>query len=64
MKAQITIEKTFDETRGFTKEYEQGDFKEFFNDEGEYMDNLADTLKKAGKAGNSFQIIYTVTLTR
>ena len=64
MKAQITIEKTFDEARAFTKEYENGDFKEFFNDEGEYMDVLADKLNEAGKAGNSFQIIYTITLTK
>lgn len=64
MKAQITIEKSFDETRTFTKEYETGDFAEFLTEEGIYCDNLAKILNTKGKDQNSFQIIYTVTLTK
>ena len=64
MKANITITKSFDDGKAFSKEWEQGDFEEFLKDEGEYLDRLANTVKEHGRNGYSFTVTYTVTLTK
>lgn len=60
MKGTVTIEKTFDKTSGFCKELDEGDFKEFFTEEGEYLDNLVEILQEHGKSGEGFTVTYTV----
>lgn len=62
MKATVTIEKSFDEGKNFTKQYEFGDFEEFFDDEGMYLDKLAKVTIEKGKNGDGFTITYTVTV--
>lgn len=62
MKAQIIITKSFDEPSEFTKSWCNGDFKEFLNDEGDYLDRLAKVLEEKGKDYDSFTVTYTVTL--
>ena len=62
MKAHVEIEKSFDDGKGFSKEYEYGDFEEFFKDEGEYLDRLSATLSEHGEDGQGFKVTYTVTL--
>lgn len=65
MKALVEIEKSFDdEGSRFAKTYEAGDFKEFFKAEGGYLDNLSATAEKHGKAGDTFTVTYTVTVTK
>lgn len=64
MKASVKIGKSFDDGRSFKKDYEGGDFLEFFKDEGKYLDRLANILEDKGKSGDSFTVTYTVTLKR
>ena len=64
MKAKVEIEKSFDKGKSFSKTWGKGDFKEFFNDEGKYLDNLCDILADKGKDGESFTVTYTVTVTK
>lgn len=60
MKATITIEKSFDKTRGFSKDLEDGDLQEFFNDEGEYLDRLSKLADEHGEEGDEFTVTYIV----
>ena len=64
MKAVVKITKSFDDGKQFSKTYEAGDFKEFFNDEGEYLDRLCETTEKRGKNGDKFTVTYEVTVTK
>ena len=64
MKAKVTITKTFDKGSEFSKEWAQGDFNEFFADEGQYLDRLANTVNQHGKTGEGFKVTYTVVLTK
>lgn len=66
MKAQITIAKSFDfdDGKDFCKEWKDGDFEQFFKDEGEYLDRLGNTLLEQGAKGEGFTVTYTVTLTK
>ena len=65
MKAQIKIEKSFEEGGAmFSKKYSVGDLKEFFVDEGAYLERLADTLRLHGDNGDSFTVVYEVKLTK
>lgn len=64
MKAVVTIQKSFDEERRFSKDWEFDDFKEFFADEGSYLDRLSDVLKCRGNDGDNFTVTYIVTVTR
>lgn len=62
MKATITIEKSFDKTRGFSKDLEDGDLQEFFNDEGEYLDRLSKLADEHGEEGDEFTVTYIVNV--
>lgn len=64
MKAEVKIEKSFDNGKKFNKEYEQRDFFKFFRDEGLYLDCLCATMENKGKTGESFTVTYTVTVTK
>lgn len=64
MKAKVTITKSFDKGKEFTKEWEPKDFAEFFADEGEYLDRLGNSLLEHGNKGDSFTVTYTVELTK
>lgn len=64
MKANVVIEKSFDSGKAFSKEWEQGDFREFFTDEGQYIDNLCDILDGKGKPNEEFTVTYKVTVTK
>lgn len=64
MKAKITIEKSFDDGLGFSKDWENGDFEEFMQKEGEYLDRLAATTQEHGRTGDSFKVVYTVEVTK
>ena len=64
MKATVKIKKTFDDGKEFSKEWDNGDFKEFFNDEGEYLDRLAGVVSDRGEIGEGFTVTYTVILTK
>lgn len=61
-KAKVVIHKSFDESKEFTKEWKNGDFKDFFKSEGEYLDRLSETLKEKGETGDMFSIAYIVTV--
>ena len=62
MKAKVTIDKSFDHSKAFSKTWENGDFEEFFKDEGEYLDRLAKMAEAHGKEGEGFTLVYTVTV--
>ena len=65
LKAVIEMKKSFDgKTRGFGKDYEVGDFKEFFATEGVYLDSLGKAVEEHADVGEGFTIIYTVNLVR
>lgn len=65
LKATIEMEKSFDgKTIGFGKDYEVGDFKDFFAEEGIYLDTLGKAVKEHAEVGEGFMIIYTVNLVR
>lgn len=64
MEAKVTIEKSFDEGKEFSKEWKVGDFEKFFQEEGEYLDRLGNILKDKGEKNDEFKITYTVTLTK
>ena len=64
VKAEITITKTFDESRSFSKTWEVHDFEQFLKEEGEYLDRLAKTLEEKGKANEGFTVTYTVTASK
>lgn len=64
MKARVVIQKTFDDGKEFSKEWEQGDFKEFFSKEGVYLDTLSDILNRRGLAGDEFTITYIAKLVK
>lgn len=62
MKATVYVEKSFDDDIGeYSKEYEDGDFKEFFASEGDYLDRLCEILKH-GEAGEGFTVNFAVTV--
>lgn len=63
MKATVIIAKSFNnESDEFTKTYENGDFEEFFTDEGKYLDKLAMVALTEGKhvKGKLFKISIDV----
>lgn len=62
MKATVKIEKSFDEGKQFSKNYEPGDFAEFFKEEGDYLDKLSGIMKEHGEGNDKFVVTYTVTL--
>lgn len=62
MKGKVKIEKSFDNTRDFSKDLENGDFEEFFQEEGKYLDKLVSVAKEHGNSGDTFTVIYTVTV--
>lgn len=64
MKGNVKIEKSFDKTTEFSKELENGDFKQFMTEEGEYLDSLVSTMKEHAKPGEGFTVTYTVTVKR
>lgn len=64
MKAVVTIEKTFDDGKKFTKEWTNGDFHEFFTEEGAYLDRLSKIVEDKGDEGDSFTVTYSVTVTK
>mgnify|MGYP003305767757 CR=1 FL=1 len=51
MKAMVVIDKSFDDSASFAKEWEFGDMKEFMSDEGKYLDELCLTLDDKGISG-------------
>ena len=64
MRATVLIEKSFDDGKKFAKDYADGDFAEFFLEEGKYLDRLSDIMKERGVYGDEFTVTYTVTLKR
>ena len=64
MKAKVVVTKTFDDENEFSKEWQDGDFEDFFKDEGEYLDRLAKITEDKGKAGDCFVVTYTVSLVK
>ena len=62
MRAKVEIDKSFDESKAFTKEHKAGDFAEFFKEEGEYLDRLVNTLHEHAVNGEGFVVTYTVTV--
>lgn len=62
MKAQVKIDKTFDESTSFKKEWSPEDFKRFFEEEGAYIDRLCQINQDKGSTGDGFTITYTVTV--
>ena len=64
MKATVEIGKSFDDGAKFSKEYDVGDFVEFFKEEGAYLDRLTDTVKNRGADGEGFKVTYTVTIVK
>lgn len=61
MKATIKIDKSFDESKEFSKEWQNGDFCVFMKEEGEYLDRLSKVCEGRPE-GKLFTITYTVTL--
>ena len=64
MLAMMTIEKSFDDGKKFSKEYEVGDFYTFLSEEGEWLDKLSEILSSSGSEGDSFEVTYTVSLSK
>ena len=64
MRATVKIEKSFDESIEFSKEWGAGDLEEFLKDEGVYLDKLGGMLAAAGKEGDSFTVTYTVKVVK
>ena len=64
MKAKLEVNKSFDDSGIFTKVWKQGDFEEFFRDEGEYLDKLSELAGKHGTSGELFTVTYTVTVSK
>ncbi len=64
MKARVEIEKSFDKGKEFSKEWKFGDFQQFFEEEGDYLDKLANILADKGMNGHEFTVTYTVTVTK
>lgn len=62
MNARIEINKSFDTVTAFSKEWGEGDFKEFFSREGQYLDRLAAVMREDAKEGETFTVSYTVTV--
>lgn len=62
MNAKIEISKSFDDGKEFSKQWDIGDFEQFFTEEGQYLDRLAGTAEVKGVAGDKFTVTYTVTV--
>ena len=45
MNAKVIIVKSFDEGKEYEKELERGDLKEFFEEEGDYLERLSDMMR-------------------
>ena len=58
----VVIDKSFDESTEFNKTLESGDFEEFFEEEGKYLDRLVKTVDGHCKSGDKFTVTYTVTV--
>lgn len=62
VKAKVKIEKSFeDEVREFEKEWADGDYEEFFQLEGAYLDRLCKILIEHGKIAEGYTVTYTIT---
>ena len=59
-KASIIIEKSFDDSKKFSKKLESGDLEQFFKEEGEYMDKLSNILESKGSQNDSFELTYKI----
>ena len=64
MKARVEIEKSYDGSKSFKKDWKNGDFEQFFLEEGQYLDRLANITEEHGADGEGFTVTYTVTLTK
>lgn len=64
MIGKVNIEKSFDNSKLFSKSLEPGDFKKFFTDEGVYLDKLVGIMEDKAKDGDEFTVTYTVTVRR
>ena len=64
MKAKVIIDKSFDDSKEFTKVWNEDDFRQFLNDEGAYLDRLAKVLEERGNENDGFTVTYTVSLTK
>ena len=65
LKAVVEVKKSFDvEKTEFSKAHEAGDFREFFEKEGGYLDNLSGAVKELGNTGEGFTVVYTVKVTK
>ena len=64
MRAIVTIKKSFDDTNQFSKDWKYGDLEWFFEEEGEYLDELCKLTEAEGKLGQGFTVTYTVTVTK
>lgn len=62
--ALVTIEKTFDDSKMLTKEWAAGDFKEFFEKEGEYLDRLSKAVEEEGQEAEGFTVTYTIDVVK
>ena len=68
MKAIITVSKSFtnegEGLQGFHKDWENGDFTEFFKVEGAYIDRLAKITEAYGEDASGFSITYTIKVAK
>ena len=65
VKAKVKIEKSFEEeVSEFEKEWADGDYEEFFQQEGAYLDRLCNILVEHGKTDEGYTVTYTITTTK
>ena len=64
MKAMVKVTKSFDDGKKFSKEWKPGDFREFFGEEGEYLDKLAGIVEEHGERLEGYTVTYTVKVTK
>ena len=62
VRAVVEIEKSFDKTSSFGKDWKSGDFKKFFEYEGEYIDRLCEVVEDNANECEGFTISYVVTV--
>lgn len=62
VKATIMVTKSFDDGKGYQKEWDENDFKEFFSSEGKYLDELSKIVMENAKDGEGFEITYVVNV--
>ncbi len=63
IKAKVEIIKNFDDNEmEYQKDWENGDFEEFFRLEGEYMDKLAQIVEEHGKENQKAILNITIEI--